>query len=833
MSSRFPRYVVIHGHFYQPPRENPWTEVIERQDSAAPYHDWNERIASECYIPNGIARVIDQERKIIDLVNNYAYISYNFGPTLLSWYEANHRREYERLLRADERSLKRWGFGNAIAQAYNHRILPLAPRRSKVLQIEWGIADFKHRFGRHPDSLWLPETACNPATLEALHEAGMKYLILAPTQAGRIRPFGSSAWIDVHDGSIDPRRAYRHYLSDDQKKYIDIFFYDGHLAREIAFQKLMKDGNSCANRFEACFDRDAKEPQIVHAATDGESYGHHQPFADMTLGFLAKYEFAVRGITVTNYAHYLNRHPPTWEVEIKEGPDGQGTAWSCSHGLSRWKEDCGCGGGGGTHQKWRAPLKKAVDWLEDETSFLYDEMGPSYFKDPSRALLEYIRVILDRSEENVRSYLETHLKDPSRVGDRQCALKLLEMQRHVQLMHTSCGWFFSEISGIETVQNLRYAARVMQLAREVEGPDFEKDFLNRLSQAPSNRADLANGRNVYTRIVLPSVVTFNRVLAHMAMDLLFKPVPEDSHFYSYRIRRLALHEKVTITRKMIAGRILITNLLTEEEREEEFFAVYVPYPKLILRVYSKTALADRESETMRDRIDAFHDVVPFQAIEQFGAEYFGGPFMTFKDLFADEREKILSSLLREKFEKLTRSYKLIFKEFLPVLEEFHELGEKLPAHVRGAVEFVIREETGNLMKRYAEDRNLEILVAAKPFLTQARRYEIGVVSPENEHLIAAVLLEEFNRFRQEWTLEQCGRLAAIVEFASQAGFSEWRYRMENQVFSVLVENVYPRLREASGAEARLLDAVVKLAESLNINVKASLKVFEESRAAAT
>ncbi|MBI4549706.1 MAG: DUF3536 domain-containing protein, partial [Candidatus Omnitrophica bacterium] len=433
MPSRFPKYVVIHGHFYQPPRENPWTEVIERQDSAAPFHDWNDRIASECYIPNGIARVIDQDRKIIDLVNNYAYINFNFGPTLLSWYETAHRREYERLLKADERSLKRLGYGNAIAQAYNHRILPLAPRHSKVLQIAWGVADFKHRFGRQPDSLWLPETACNLATLEALYEAGMKYLILAPTQAARIRPLGSSSWIDVQDGSIDPRRAYRHFLSADQKKYIDLFFYDGHLAREIAFQNLMKDGKSCAHRIESCFDPDAKEAQIVHAATDGESYGHHQPFADMTLGYLVKYEFPARGIMVTNYAHYLSQHPPTWEVEIKEGPDGEGTAWSCSHGTGRWKEDCGCGGGGGTHQKWRAPLKKAVDWLEDETSFLYEETAPSYFKDPPAAVLDYIRVILDRSEDNVRAFLETHMKNPSSSGERNRSLKLLEMQRHVQL----------------------------------------------------------------------------------------------------------------------------------------------------------------------------------------------------------------------------------------------------------------------------------------------------------------------------------------------------------------------------------------------------------------
>lgn len=833
MKSDFPKYVVIHGHFYQPPRENPWTETIERQPSASPYHDWNERIAWECYIPSGIARVVDSQLKIIDLVNNYAYISFNIGPTLLAWYERHHRREYERILRADERSRKRLGHGNAIAQAYSHRILPLAKRRDKVLQVLWGIADFKHRFGREPEAMWLPETACNLATLEVLADHALKYVILSPTQAERVRPFGSDSWIDVSHGTIDPRRPYRHFLSSDRNRFIDVFFYDDELARAVAFGHLMKDAKTAADRFEACFDPQAREPQIVHVATDGESYGHHERFADMTLAYLAKYEFPKRGLAVGNYGHYLERYSPNWEVEIKEGPEGEGTAWSCSHGLGRWKSECGCGRGGVQHQRWRAPLKKALDVLADELFFLYEEQGSVLFKDPEQALRQYIHTILDRRDNPMRRFLTDHLKGPVSEERIVAGLKLLEMQRHSQLMHTSCAWFFSEISGLETVQNLKYAARAIELAKEVSGRDLEKDFLARLGHAPSNIREVANGRNVYMKMVAPTVVTSDRILAHYALHLLFDPVPRESFLCDYRIERPLYEEKVTLTRKMAVGTVVVESEVTRERVEKLFFSVYVSWPRIVLRVYVKPDPKEGEFATLKEKIFAVHDETSVEALDQIGDDFFRNAPMGLKDLLLDEREKLVRRLLREKFDKLSQSYEHILREMLPMLEELHRLVEPVPDEIRVQIEFALREELSSWLARFGEDRDFRHLDERETLIAQAHKYGLSLATPQNEHLFETLMLREYWLLLQEWTLSRCRRVQKLVDFARAVGLTDWRYRMENQVFSSLVEQVYPRLGLASGEDREVLKAILEIAESLDINVSASLKMFEESKVAVT
>ncbi len=831
MSSRFPRYVVIHGHFYQPPRENPWTEAVEKQDPAFPFHDWNERIARECYTPNGMARVVDSHQKIIDLVNNYSYMNFNFGPTLLSWYEIHHPREYERILLADERSRKRLGFGNAIAQAYNHRILPLAKRREQVTQVRWGMADFRRRFGRAPDAMWLPETACNRATLEVLADHGMKYVILAPTQAERIRPFGSLSWMDVNQGNVDPRRPYRHFFSADRNRFIDIFFYNGNLSHDIAFGKLMTSAKIAADRFEACFDKDAKEPQIVHAATDGESYGHHEHFADMTLAYLLKYEFPGRGMTVTNYARYLDEHPPNWEVEIKEGPKGEGTAWSCSHGVGRWKEDCGCGAVGGHHQKWRSPLKQTLDWLEQETVSLFEKQGSDYFKDPWQARDAYVEVILDRSDENVERFASAYLKPSVLPAGKVKALKLLELARNSQLMHTSCGWFFSEISGIETVQNLKYASRAMQLAQEITARDFEPEFLLKLSQAPSNRPELVSGKNVYTQLVLPSALTFDRILAHYAAYLLFNRLPQKIHFYSYQIQRFLDAEKVTVTRRVAAGRVSVSSEVTKEKEEKIFLALYSTWPSFILRIYVKQFESEAEVKRLEEKVAAITDEMPFAELERAGNELFNDSYFMLRDLLPDEREEILNVLFREKLGKLYKDYPLIFKEFLPVLQELRTLEKKLPQQIKSQFEFMLHEELVNGLTHFGQNGNLAALEYLMDLVKEARESGLLASTPQSETVFEMVILREFAVFLKEWTVFQLVRVSRLVEFAGIAGFSEWRYRMENQVFSALVDKVYPRLSEAGGDEAGLLKAVIKLAEKLNINVELSYKVFQESKVA--
>ncbi len=375
-------FVAIHGHFYQPPRESPWLDVIEREESAHPFHDWNERIASECYRPNAHARIVDSRGKILNIINNYSHISFNFGPTLFRWLEKRFPLAYQRILEADRESLKRLGHGNAIAQVYDHLIMPLANERDRETEVLWGISDFEKRFGRKPEAMWLPETAVNYPTLQVLVQQGMKFLILSPFQALRARPLGGTKWIDVSHGRVDPTQPYRCFLRDGSGKkipdrFIDIFFYDGAISREVSFGDLLTDGNLFSERLKKAYQPGKKRPQLIHIATDGETYGHHKKFGDMALAYALTEGLSSRGMEVINYGAFLKRFPSLHEVEIDEGPKGEGSSWSCSHGVGRWKEDCGCSTGGqaGWNQRWRKPLREALDSLRDELSQIFEREG--------------------------------------------------------------------------------------------------------------------------------------------------------------------------------------------------------------------------------------------------------------------------------------------------------------------------------------------------------------------------------------------------------------------------------------------------------------------------
>ena len=339
-------YLTIHGHFYQPPRENPWLETIEVQDSANPYHDWNARVTAECYTPNSVSKIVTQDNKILDIVNNYSFISFNFGPTLLSWMEHYSPYSYERIIKADVESIsKNNGHGNAMAQVYNHIIMPLANKRDKYTQIIWGIKDFQFRFGRKPEGMWLAETACDDATLEALIDCGIKFTVLSPHQAKSVRkltPDNKEKWSDVSWGNIDPARAYRYFVKSDKTKHIDLFFYVGPISKSVAFDELLTDGNKFISKLKAGVSKDRNYNQLVHIATDGESYGHHTKFGDMALSYILKARAEDEGFILTNYANYLEQEGVQYEVDIKDV-----SSWSCAHGVGRWCDDCGCSTGGG------------------------------------------------------------------------------------------------------------------------------------------------------------------------------------------------------------------------------------------------------------------------------------------------------------------------------------------------------------------------------------------------------------------------------------------------------------------------------------------------------
>lgn len=489
--------LIIHGHFYQPPRENPWTGEVEREPGAEPFHDWNERIHAECYAANAFARMIGLDGNV-KIVNNYERISFNFGPTLLSWLERHHPVTYQKILEADAISSgRRGGHGNAIAQAYGHAILPLCNERDRLTQVIWGVADFRFRFGREPESLWLPETACNEATLALLIERGIRYVILAPDQAESFQPAGDDEWVSTATQPIDTGRAYRYLHPDRSGRAIAIFFYDGPTSRAIAFERVLSSSRLLVDLFKRAVAGKALET----VATDGETYGHHFKFGDLCLAHAVEVEAPEAGFRLTNYGEFLDHHPAEAEVRINSGPTGDGSSWSCVHGIGRWMRDCGChtGGDTGWNQHWRGPLRTALELLRDEAAIEFERIGSRLFDDPWAARNAYINVLLGVVSPS--SFLRAQARQPLTTDDETRAIALLEMQRNALLMFTSCGWFFSELSGLETGQVLKYAARVLELQDELNLPSSRARFLALLSAAKSNVTEKGTGADIFLRIV--------------------------------------------------------------------------------------------------------------------------------------------------------------------------------------------------------------------------------------------------------------------------------------------------------------------------------------------
>ncbi len=574
------RFVCVHGHFYQPPRENPWLEVVEVQESAAPYHDWNDRITAECYAPNGASRIQNKRNEIVRIVNNYARMSFNFGPTLLSWLHDKAPRAYRMILDADRTSAQRYaGHGSAIAQVYNHIIMPLASRRDAITQIRWGIADFEFRFGRKPEGMWLAETAVNREVLDLMAREGIKFTILAPNQCAHVRrlapsPDNASAppelpWTPTPDASVDPSQPYLVKL--DGGRSIAIFFYDGPPSRAIAFEGLLDSGEKFAGRLLGGLRTTPPTPgdrpaQLSHVATDGESYGHHHKHGEMALSFAMHYIEEQGLAELTNYGEFLERFPPTWEAEVAEN-----TSWSCAHGVERWRSDCGCNGGKpGWNQRWRKPLRDALDLLRDRTASLAEHRTEGLLKDLWAARDAYIHVVLDRSAAAIARFFEAQQARPLTPEERITVLEIMEMERHAQLMYTSCGWFFDEISGIETVQIIAYAGRVIQLAAKLfgaEGASLEAEFLAILAEARPNAPDLKDGAEVYTQYVTGLRIGLEQVGAHYAISSVFRNYPEDGELFCFEVHRDG-HEVFTSGRGRVAlGRARLRSRITEEQEE--------------------------------------------------------------------------------------------------------------------------------------------------------------------------------------------------------------------------------------------------------------------------
>jgi alpha-amylase/alpha-mannosidase (GH57 family) len=803
------RYICIHGHFYQPPRENPWLEAVETQDSATPYHDWNERITAECYGPNASSRILDAKDRIVKIVNNYSAISFNFGPTLLSWLEQSDPETYAAIIDADRLSQERFGgHGSAIAQAYNHMILPLANRRDQQTQVWWGIRDFEYRFGRKPEAMWLPETAVDVASLEALAAMGIAFTILEPHQALRWRKIGEELWTE-HAGAIDPTMPYRCNLPSGRS--IDLFFYDGAISRAVAFERLLIRGENFAHRLLGAFGEGRNHPQLVNIATDGETYGHHHRNGDMALAYALDYIDEQKLSRIANYGQFLADTPPTHEVQIAER-----TAWSCDHSLGRWERDCGCstGGDGGWNQQWRAPLRAALDWLRDECIAIFEMRGGELLRDPWGARDDYIEVVLDRSEDNVARFLARQMTAEDRSATaRVAALELLEMQRNAMLMYTSCGWFFNDLSGIETVQVLHYAARVIQLAEKASGGSLEPEFLARIASARSNLAHRGDAGQIYEREVKPTRVDLRRVAAHYAVASLFDNFAHDDRVYCYRVQQTDFESFRAGRARMAIGALTVTSLITHEEASFDFTVIHLGETELTGGVrLSKTAV---DYEAMKSALSEDMRVNGISAVIRVLDEHFEDPLLSIRSLFRDEQRRILNVLCDATLSEAEGAFRQLHERYDPLTRFHAALGVPLPKVLRTAAEFDVNMQ----LRRMATADELP-LGEMESRLREARDERVVLDETTLMSLTRAVERAAAGVTRNPDDLELLERWQTLVEVVRDAGIDvDLRvpqndyYRLKNSVRPAMAANA----GNGSSSANRWLQNFDALGETLSIS----------------
>jgi alpha-amylase/alpha-mannosidase (GH57 family) len=677
------RYICIHGHFYQPPRENAWLEYVEWQDSAYPYHDWNERVTAECYLPNTSSRILDGEGFITRIVSNYARISFDFGPTLLDWMQEANPDVYRAVIEADKESQKTFsGHGSALAQAYNHLIMPLASRRDKLSQVVWGIRDFEHRFGRQPEGMWLPETAVDLESLDIMAERGIKFTILSPHQARRSRRIGSTDWKDASGASIDPTRPYLVRLPSG--RHINIFFYDGPISHDIAFEDILKNGETLAKRLAGAFTQ-TDEPQLVHAATDGETYGHHHRFADMALAFALDYIEKNNLAKITNYGEYLEKFPPTHEAEIIEK-----TSWSCMHGIDRWWNDDGCAtgnGGPGWNQKWRTPLRNAMDWLRDDMAGRYEQKAREMLKDPWAARDGYINVLLDRSVESVNKFFAAYAARKLNEGEKTIALKLLELQRHAMLMYTSCGWFFDEISRPEPVQVIQYAGRVVQLAVELFGDDTEAKFLAILEQAKSNIPEQGDGRRIYEHLVKPAMIDLTKVAAHYAVSSLFEEYSEKNEIFCYTVENKDYHATDCGQSRLVAGYARVASQITLESAVLTYGVFR--FGGHVINAGVRHFRSDEDYQVLAKELSGMCSTADFTEVVRLLDKHFGTSTYSLKSLFRDEQRKVLGYILESTMSEIEAAYRQLYEHHYSPMRFLAELGGPVPRAFHSAAELIV------------------------------------------------------------------------------------------------------------------------------------------------
>lgn len=816
-------FLTVHGHFYQPPRENPWLEAIELQDSASPFHDWNERINSECYNPNSVSKIVDNRNRILDVVNNYTLMSFNFGPTLLSWMEEHAPLAYERVIKADIESVQEHeGHGNAIAQVYNHMIMPLANEKDKQTQVVWGIKDFEARFGRKPEGMWLAETAVDDDSLRVLVENGIKYTILSPYQALKIRKIGDKDWTDVSWGNIDPARVYRYYIKSSPDKYIDLFFYDGAISKSVAFDEILKDGNKFVRRLKEGISENRNYSQLINIATDGESYGHHTKFGDMALSYVLRVRAEEEGFTIVNYAQYLEKAVCDVEVDIK-----QSSSWSCFHGVGRWKEDCGCSTGGhpGWNQKWRKPLRDALDYLRDELIVIFEKEGKHYFNDSWAARDKYIDVILDRSEMIIKKFQKENFVKELSEEQKVRAMELLEMQRQAMLMYTSCGWFFSEISGIETTQIMKYAARAMQLAQNFSKKDLEKKFLDLLSEAKSNFQEFGTGKDIFEKFVKPSIVTTKQIASLWAVSSLYEDFEDEEDVYCYKIRKHSYKKVQKGTSKLVVGHIEIQSKITLQKSNVMF--ALVQYSGGDFHCAIKEFSAETEYLHTQKELFKIFMLNPLTEIIRALDEFFGREYFTLKDIFIEERRKILQIMLKGKMQKFAQTYQEMYTEGKSSIYHMQSLGLSIPDEFKISAGYTLSRQFNDLIIYSSGFLDHEIIQQAMDINSETKKIGIEIDKTPTNKVFSQKISQNISRLAQSLENQQAEAILELFDNIEKlelnVDIAEAQNIYFNKIFHQLGE-IIPNINKSNKAANQAADkkfvlTLLEIGQKLNINTE--------------
>ncbi|MBL7825060.1 MAG: DUF3536 domain-containing protein [Saprospiraceae bacterium] len=800
------KYVCIHGHFYQPPRENAWLETVERQETAHPFHDWNTRINFECYAPNAAARILDETGWIVKIRNNYNRISFNFGPTLLSWMAENDADAYELILKADQRSATRFGgHGSAVAQVFSHLIMPLANYRDKVTQVYWGVRDFESRFNRYPEGIWLAETAVDTETLEVLAAHGIQYTILAPRQAKSVRKISNQTaeWKQVDADTIDTRHPYWCMLPSGRK--IALYFYHGAIAQEVAFNGLLNSGKSFASRLTRVFDND-HDAQLAHIATDGESYGHHHRYGEMALADAMNYIEDHGEASLTNYGQFLELFPPTWEVQIHEN-----SSWSCVHGVERWRADCGCNSGKpGWHQRWRKPLRDTLDWLRDEITPLFEREGNRLLKDAWAARNDYIEVVLNRSDAAVDKFLKKHQRRELSYLEKVAVLRLMEIQRFAILMYTSCGWFFDEISGIETNQILQYALRAMDYTHDVFGVDLRTEFTRRLADAPSNV--LSNGAVSFRQNVIPTRVTLERVATHFAVASLFEADPHGLNLFNYTAS-VEFFERIEAgTPKFAAGKLRIRSTLSQAEKTFCYAVLYLGQQHIIGNI--SVSMNRSKFDEMYERTSAAFRAANLGDVIGTLQEYFGPEKFSLSSLFSDEKIKIIQEITQNSLDAAESTFHTVFNENYQLMSALEEANMPLPATWSNIATYVLNADLIDFFERPA----MGDLRALNRISNDFKRWNLKLSDAEMfNHLIGKRVLAEIERIElNESSVPRVNWIVEVLKIVQEMDLKPRIWRCQN-VFYLITKGY--RKGEWVFVNAEWQDAFERLAALLKVRLK--------------